>query len=592
MKTWRALWSLGRVSPWLYIFTFLVCLVSHSLPLLNGLIMRALFDGLVGKDIGDFGVWHFLVFLLIIRLVIVISQQGSAAIYTYFDGKLQTLLRSNFFRGILETPGSRIRLTSGELINRFEDDTRGVVNPIIISTMLGSRAIATAGALIIMFNINPFITITTFIPIVMILIIVNRMGKYIQAYRQSSRDATGHVTGFLGEVLSAVQAIKVTNTEIPVVRHFEKLSAVRHKAMQKDRVLGQVIDSMNTMTVDLAIGIILVLSADLMQTGAFTLGDFALFISYIASLETSVSGFARWMGRLLADINRAGVSLKRLAESVPDQSPQDLVKSNDVYLRGPLPSVPLYVRSRQSALHDLQLEDLSYRYPDAGRGIENISFHLKKGTCTVITGRIGSGKTTLLEVLLGLLPKDSGRIYWNGKLVEDSALFFTPPRCAYVPQVPYLFSDTLKNNILMGIPEEDVDLSAAIWSAVMEQDVEYLENGLDTVIGPKGVKLSGGQVQRATAARMFVRQTDLIIIDDLSSALDVETEQQMWDRLFERDDITCLAVSHRRKALVNADNILVLKDGRVEAEGKLDQLLEECEEMRQLWIDNPEVLSS
>lgn len=132
------------------------------------------------------------------------------------------------------------------------------------------------------------------------------------------------------------------------------------------------------------------------------------------------------------------------------------------------------------------------------------------------------------------------------KRSKSPADFFVPPYCAYTAQVPRLFSDTLRDNILMGLDNTDDEIFNAARSAVLEEDLADFDQGLETMVGPKGVKLSGGQVQRTAAARMFVRQPELLVFDDLSSALDVETERTLWERVFERQDQTCLVVSHRR----------------------------------------------
>src|SRR5262249_12531813 len=384
-------------------------------------------------------------------------------------------------------------------------------------------------AAVVMWRIDPLMTAVLFVPLLLSSWAMEVLGRTMMRLSAASRAATSRLTGVLGELLGAQLAIKVTGATPNAVARLVEMGDARRQAAVRDTAFGEMLESLSVNAVQVfGMGVILLLAAQAIRDGTFTVGDFALFVVYLDQLVWYPAEIAR----LLIDLKRTEVSFGRMRALVPGEASEALVVPAPLYFNGRQPTVePAPERGR---LIELSVHGLGYSHPGVERGIADVSFTLQRGSFTVITGKIGAGKTTLLHVLLGLLPRSCGEIVWNGQPVEDPARFFVPPRSAYTPQVPRLFSETLRENLLLGWEAEPWAVQRAIHSAVLERDVLGLEDELETLVGPRGVKLSGGQVQRAAAARMFVRDSELLVFDDLSSALDRETEALLWSRLFER----------------------------------------------------------
>lgn len=676
MNTYQYLWRLIMYRPMRYLVNAIAWTVIYLAPIAPGLITKEFFDSLTGTSALGYGVWGLIALLMAAALGRIMLIVIGFITDVNFRFRMGMLLRRNLLEHVLKQPGAQaIPVSPGEAISHFRDDVDQSEEAASWSVdVFGMTCFALVSGYILI-RIDAQMTLLVFMPIVLVITAAQLATVRLQKYRAASREATSKVTGEISEMFGNVQAIQVAGAEKRVIARFSSFGDDRRKAMLKDRLMGELLDSVFSNSVNLGTGLILLLAGTKMRAGTFTVGDFALFVYYL----TFVTQFITNVGKFITYFKQMSVSLERLTFLLQGASAKVLTMVNSLHLKAEskvaevtVSTIPLAQKGRENdslggvkwvdgheregwvkigqgtkresvsganieqrlerysadeekqeegferefadeakqeigfeseyavgakveegfshetgvaaSLRRLDVNGLSYAYSDTGRGISDIHFSLKRGSFTVITGTIGSGKTTLVRSLLGLLPKGEGTIAWNGVPVEDPGTFFTPPRSAYTAQVPRLYSDTLRNNILLGQAEQGDSLQQALHAAVMEFDVAQLPGGLDTVIGPRGVKLSGGQAQRTAAARMLVRDAELYVFDDLSSALDVETEQKLWERMFQRrSDATCLVVSHRKTALSRADHIIVMKDGRIEAEGNSEELLRHSATFRELW---------
>ncbi len=557
-------WRIARWQPARFAVGVVLWMIWWSSPLVLGLALRAIFDKIGGGAPAGWSIGA------LIAMVMAVEVTRLGLFYTFVMAwtgwwiRTQALLRTNMMRAQLASGGPEAGKPvagSGSAITVFRDDVEDLIELVDSWVDVAAAALFAALAIPVMLRIDVAVTLVAAVPLALAAIVTHGLTERLRAYRRAAREATAGLTGFLGGVFSSVLAIKVAGAEHAVARRLRALNAARQRTALRDQLLSYGLESFNGSFTDVAIGLVLLIVAPAMRQGSFSLGDLVLFATYVQTLSV----LPRWAGRLMIRQRQAQVAVTRMAALMPGRDAGTVVAHRRLDLRETVPVARPRPRPHPPA--EIRVRGLRYQFPDGSHGISGIDLDLPAGSFTVVRGPVGSGKTTLLRALVGLLTPIEGTVWWNGGEVSDLAAHMVPPRCAYLAQVPRLLSASLRDNLTLGVDTEEELLATAVRRAALDGDVARMPEGLDTVVGPRGVRLSGGQVQRAATARALLTDPALLVLDDLSSALDAETERRLWARL--RDDplrrTTCLVVSHRAAALDRADQLIELDAGRIRA---------------------------
>ncbi len=578
MTIWQLISATVKNKPLQYIRYTVIQTLRSSIILIPGLIMRQLFDSLTedgvlsGANPLDLLPWGWLILLAVVAIARVLSIVSGTYLYWTVTGANMGNLRNNLFQHLLRRADvHRLPAPVGDVINRLSVDSHSLAHYIIFYFSLASTTTAALIAFAIMLTISWQMALLTLLPVLFMGIIFHVTRHRLESYQRANRQAHGRLTAFLGEMFSAVQAIQVASAQNSITHQLKKLNQTRQQAAIRERLFTEVFTlSIFYNIVNLTTGLILLLAGRWLrlgmgETAVFTVGDFTLFIFLIGPLMDAMF----YLGQAFSLHRQNIVALERVVKLLDGDAAKLAATEGTLLANGRSNSAISNSASENTAL--LTLKNLSFQYDDV-TGIHDINLALKAGSFTAVIGRVGSGKTTLLRAALGLLSAE-GDILWQGQKVSNPATFFVPPISAYTPQVPYLFSETVQENILLGLEETAVthNLPQALHAAILEEEIATLANGLDTIVGPRGMRLSGGQQQRTAAARMFIRHPQLYVMDDLSSALDMETEAKLWARL-ENHPATYLVVSHRPAVIKRADWIVVMENGRIAQQGALDIL--------------------
>ena len=552
---WKLKWYFGE-HKWKYTTIVLVLLVANVLEIIPPQLIGWTIDFIAGGEMTERLMWQLVgIFILVTILTYTATYLWS---YLLFDGavKIESIIRMKLMRKfLLMSPSFYERNRTGDLMAKATNDLKSVNQAagMGLLTLVDATTFMLTIILVMGFTISWQLTFFALLPLPMLAIVEQRLGKRINAAHTESQEAFGAMNDSVLEIVEGVKLTRSYVQEAAENRRFRGMTDDYLEKFMKVERLDALFQPLTIIVTTFSFMVAFGYGAVLANRGLISVGDIVAFNVYLNMLIWPM--FA--VGMLFNVMQRGNASLTRI-NSVLDM--EDDV--NDSGVHGIQES-------------NMDFDHVSFQYPLSGRtNLADVSLTLKSGQTLGIVGRTGSGKSTLIKQLLKFYPEGKGSLVIDGRPISELDRRTLREKVGYVSQENILFSRTVRENILFGNPgATEAQLEDAIHLSALDQDLKRMPEGIETMVGEKGIALSGGQKQRISIARSLIRNPDILILDDALSAVDAKTEKRIIDGIrTNRTGKTTIIVTHRLSAIQHADLIVVLDDGRIIEMGTHDEL--------------------